>query len=225
MEKSSNMKEEIYKIVKYQTKLAESTTRDQQDLYRYKLTQHISNLTNYGVKKEAVRNMLQGGSPDVMKLLESQKDATIKALDELEASSKSGQADLENQKAEIEKATEEATKRHESVVQSYKEDLRSASGAMDQIQDRASILKTTATLSGSLGELTKRLTGLLAQVKDPSSLAGELSEAMNITKEKPEGQKPEGATAEGATEEGATAEGQITADGQTKQGGGRRRKN
>jgi chromosome segregation ATPase len=44
MKNSFNKKDEIYKITKYQTKLAEATTREQQDLYRFKIAEHMGNL-------------------------------------------------------------------------------------------------------------------------------------------------------------------------------------
>ncbi len=194
MEKSSNMKEEIYKIVKYQTKLAQSVSRDQQDLYRHKMTQHINNLTSYGIRKEEVGNMLRGGSDKVMEMLKVQKEATLAALNELEKSGKTGQDALNVQTAAIKTETEAAVEKHKLVVTSYKDDVGSAAKAMDEVKKKAETLQR-ATPIGSLDDLTRTLNVLLSQVKDPEQLASELSAAM----------EPVAAPAAQGTQDGSTA--------------------
>lgn len=176
MEKSSNMKEEIYKIVKYQTKLAESVSRDQQDLYRHKLTQHITNLTNHGVRKEAIGNMLRGGS--IVQLLEEQKNATMQALQKLEESSQAGIDDLKAQQERILGQTTDVVKKHESLATTYKSDAKTALTSMEDINVRASNLETKAFPKGSLEQLSRDIDELLKTVKEPTALAKELSEEL-----------------------------------------------
>jgi hypothetical protein len=185
MEKSPNMKEEIYKIVKYQTKLAESKTREQQDLYKYKLTQHITNLTNSGIKKEAIQQFMKGGAEgeentilNIQKLLEQQKLDTIAALDNIEKNSKSGQSDLEDEKKAIVDMTSDAVDKYKTVVDSYKENVVNSYKNMGEIQDKAENLGSIATLTGNLEDLKTKLDNLLANVRDPSQLANELSDAV-----------------------------------------------
>lgn len=112
MEKSSNIKEEIYKIVKYQTKLAESSSREQQDLYRYKISQHVNNLSKHGVKKDAIKNIMQGGQPNFKADLQRQKEATIQAIKSIRGVS---DAELNGTMDQIMRSAQNALEQHKRL--------------------------------------------------------------------------------------------------------------
>lgn len=60
MEKSSAFKEEIYKIVKYQTKLASSNNIKETEMYRNKLNEHVQKMKMFGGSGSNVLNMVGG---------------------------------------------------------------------------------------------------------------------------------------------------------------------
>ena len=62
MKNSFNKKQEVYKIVKYQTKLLNANSQEQQDLYKYKLNEHMNNLSNCGLSKETRQKIMSGGT-------------------------------------------------------------------------------------------------------------------------------------------------------------------
>jgi len=156
-------------------------------LYKHKLTQHINNLSNHGAKKETIKKLLYGGADSVKELLDEQKKQTIAALEELEKEGKTCKDDLEEQTKGIAEATRQAVGRHTTVVNAYRDDIKSAYGAMDDINKKASTLKTTYDCKGNLKNFTDLLSELLDGVKNPEDLAKELSEALNPKKDdKPE---------------------------------------
>lgn len=71
MEKSSGFKDEIYKIVKYQTKLASSQNLESSRIYRQKLSEHVEKMRMVG--GQDILNAISGGVFDKEALLEARK--------------------------------------------------------------------------------------------------------------------------------------------------------
>jgi hypothetical protein len=172
------MKEEIYKIVKYQTKLAEADSDKQQGLYKNKLSEHISNLTNHGVKKEMVFNMMQNGGSGVLDLLTKQKNATIAALDNIKTKGDEDMNAVNQTKQEIITNTNNAVLRHSELFSDYKTDITGAFNSMIEIENAANGVNINATQNVSLKDLQNELNKLLNDIKDPKKMIEDLSEEL-----------------------------------------------
>lgn len=60
MEKNSSFKREIYKIVKYQTKLSSSQNINKSEMYREKLNEHVQKMKMFGGSAENILNTVGG---------------------------------------------------------------------------------------------------------------------------------------------------------------------
>lgn len=184
MEKSSIMKEEIYKIVKYQTKLAQAETTEQQDLYKYKLSQHVKNLSNNGVSKREIKHILQGGSSPIQDLLDAQKAETLAAIAKLETlGSDNNKQMIQDAQEQIQNTATNAVNRHNSVMEQYKGDTEKALRSMEEVKNSAEIIANKGVKPlESLSKINEDLKKILDSVKGIDELASQLSEFGEKTK-------------------------------------------
>jgi hypothetical protein len=176
MEKSFTKREEIYKIVKYQTKLLNSKTQQQQDLYRYKLNDHINNLSQFGLTKEMKHNIMNGGELDISNMdailgkINTQRDETLDALNALNATGSRVESEFGNDSKTIMSTIESIKSRLDDVNKRLSEtdaELRRC---------REDVSKGDNTSKDAIGKLTDEKNKLQSE---RDSLMNALEQAMN----------------------------------------------
>jgi hypothetical protein len=131
MNNLSTKKEEIYKIVKYQTKLAEATTLDKKNLYKYKLNKHATDLVSRGANKRAVLTMA-GGNP-LEEALAEQRDATILKINEIkDACGKTSKID--EMTKTINEGVSEIDSKHKEVIEKFNNFAMNTNDSFNKVQ-------------------------------------------------------------------------------------------
>jgi hypothetical protein len=175
MEKSFSKKEEIYKIVKYQTKLLNSKSQNQQDLYRYKLNEHINNLSKFGLTKDMRQNIMNGGELDISNMdaifskINTQRDETLEALKNLNTTGTRVETEFNDDSTTIMGTIETIRSRLEEVNKR----LSDTSAELDKCREEAS--KGDLSSKGQIGKLAEEKNKLQAE---RDSLMSALEQAM-----------------------------------------------
>ena len=151
------MKNEIYKIAKYQAKLADETDENKNELYRFKLQQHYDTLNENGVGAEKVSKMM-GGAPDAFTKSIADTRAKLEELNNAIIDRESGTAsqDAKKQLGEI-------TAKHEDMAKDFSNSMSESIKLNNDVQKQ---LETASgnVQSGISPDLVKKTHGDILKI-------------------------------------------------------------
>jgi predicted nucleic acid-binding Zn-ribbon protein len=196
MKTSLDKKEEVYKIAKYQTKLADAVSKEQQNLYEYKLAQHTKNLSkinnliggnNGGAAAVQDNNDDLAQQHNIMKQFGEQKKAVLETLRNVSEKNLESAKQIQENKDKIETTIKEITEKiketkveHDKCIKQgsnttqlneelgvLKQDLKTAIDAQNEIYAETQKLQDTKPLDfESLSSLVKDLEEVMRDAKD-----------------------------------------------------------